>query len=94
MILYQRFIYLFIYLQNHSLSGQGPLNPLGPALLQQGHLEQCVQHHVQGLLEISKATGQRVLHRPHCTEVLLVFRGNLLCTSLCPLPLVLALGTT
>ena len=31
---------------------------------------------------------------PSLTQVLLVFRGNLLCAGLCPWPVVLALGTT
>ena len=39
-------------------------------------------------------TQSRVPRATSSTEGLLVFRGNLLCSSLCPWPLVLAPGTT
>ena len=58
-------------------------------LLQQGHPEQGAQGHTQLALEDPQGgdptdSGQPVpvLHHPHSTEVFLVFRGNLLCSSL------------
>jgi len=64
------------------------------ALLQQGHPEQGAQAGLQG--GDPTACGQPVplLHHLHSIEVLLLFERNLLCSSLCPLPPVLALGTT
>ena len=68
--------------------------------LQQGHPEQRAQGCVQVALEDlqggeSTASVQPVplLRHLNSTEVLLVVRGNLLCSSLCPLPPFLAQGT-
>jgi len=75
---------------------QGPLHPSGPTHLQQSHPE----HGAQGCGDPQggdrTAFGQPVpvLCHPHSTEVLLVFRRNFLRSSLCPWPLVLALGTS
>ena len=75
--------------------------PQAQALLQQEHPEQGVQGHIQAALEDLQggsltAPGQPVpvLHHLHSAAVLLVFRGDLLCFSLCLLPLFLALGIT
>jgi len=69
--------------------------------LQQGHPEQSTQSHIQmafGDLPEGDptASGQPVplLCHPQSTGVLLVFRGTILCSNLCLLPLVLALDTT
>jgi len=73
-----------------------PLQPLP----QQGHPEQGAQGHVQAALGDPQggdptASGQPCASAPslHSTEGLLVFRGNLLCSSLCPWPLILAMRT-
>lgn len=75
---------------------------LVPPLLQQGHPQQGAQHHLQeaseDLQEGDSTTSLGSLC--HCSitctaqKGCLVFMGNLLCSSLCPLPLVLSLGTT
>jgi len=78
--------------------------------LKQGHLEQAVQDHVQAVFEylqgwrLHHLPGQPVpvLGHSHSEKVFpdvqreppVFLRGNLLCFSLCPLPLVLSLGTT
>jgi len=79
---------------------QRTLGPSAQVLLQQRHPEQGAQDHVQVALEDPQggdptASGQPVpvLHHLRSIAVLLVFRGNLLCSSLCPLHLALALGT-
>jgi len=71
-------------------------------LLKQGHLEQAAQDHIQVGFE---RLQQRRHHNPfgqpvpvfHTLKVkkfFLMFTWNFLCFSLCPLPLVLSLGTT
>ena len=74
---------------------------LAQLLLQLEHPEKGAQAHVQvafGHLQGGDPTtsGQPmpVLHYLDSTEVLLVLRGILRCSNLCPLPLVLALGAT
>jgi len=71
-------------------------------LLKQGHLEPLAQEHVWTAWSISKdgdpTTSLGKL--PQCSVTLtvkkcfLMFRGNLLCFSLCPLPLVLSVDTS
>jgi len=75
--------------------------PLYHLLLQREHPEQDAQVHIHMAMEDLQggdptASGQPVpvLCHLHRRAVLLVFRGNLLCFSLCPLPPVPALGTT
>lgn len=75
----------------------------GPALMfKQGHLELGAQDHVQTAFQYLQA---RRLHTSlqnlcqqsclcHSKMCFLMFRRNLLCFSLDPLPLVLSLGTT
>jgi len=71
-------------------------------LLKQGLLQQAAQDHIQVGFEYLQ---RRRIHNPsvlpvQCSVTLkvkkffLVFRWNFLCFSLCPLPLVLSLGTT
>jgi len=79
----------------------GSSNPT--PLLKQGLLQQAAQDLVQAGLEYLQ---RRRLHNPlwaACSRALspfkvkkffLMFRQNILCFSLCPLPLVLSLGTT
>ena len=70
-------------------------------LLQQGHPQQGAQAHVQvtsGDLQGGDPTaslGNPCQRSIICTaqKCFLVFRGNLLCSNLRPLPLVLALGS-
>jgi len=76
---------------------EGPLTQL---LLQQGHPEQGTQDHVQAAFEDlqgggSTATSNLCQCSVTYTEQkhLMMFRGNLLYSSLCPLPLVLVPGT-
>lgn len=68
--------------------------------LRHGHTEQGTQAHVQAALKISKEETPQPLGRLcQCSvscathNFFLIFRGNLLCSSLCPLPLIPALGT-
>jgi len=88
---WHRYWWVALTRSQNSWSGQYFLCSPGPAPLQQGHPEQGAEAHGQaasgGLQGDPSAPGQPV-------PVLLVFRGNLLCSSLCPWPLVLALGTT
>jgi len=75
----------------------------GPTPLpKQGHLQQVPQDCVQAGLEYLQ---RRRIHNPlgslfqgsvtiQVKKFFLVFRWNFLCFSLCPLPLVLSLGTT
>ena len=72
-----------------------------PTLLQQGHLKQGVQQHVQELLHCSKEeTPQPLVSLCWCSvtctvlKCFLTFGENFLCSRLCPLALVLALGIT
>lgn len=73
-------------------------------LLKQGHLQQLAQDHAQvafEVLKISKETDctTSLGNLYYCSitckvqNYFLIFRQNLLCTSLCLLPLVLVLGT-
>jgi len=69
-------------------------------VLNQGHLEQatqdCVQvgfEYVQGR-RCHNSSGQPVPVTLKVKKFFLVFRWNFLCFILCPLPLVLSLGTT
>ena len=91
-------------LQHHRITEwlglQGPLGPSAPAPAPAGTPRAgCPGPHPGG-------SGRSPRRRPHSlwaacasapslhsTEGLLVFRGNLLCSSLCPWPLVLALDT-
>jgi len=75
----------------------------GPTPLpKQGHLQQAAQDLVQPGFEypqrrrLHNPSGQPVpvLHHPQSEEVLPHVQMNLLCFSLCLLPLVLLLGTT
>jgi len=60
-------------------------------LPKQGHPELAVQDHVQASFEYLQ---RRRLHNLRVKKFFLMFRWNSLCFSLCPLPLVLLLGTT
>jgi len=77
---------------------QGSSGPT--SLLKQGHLEQVTQDLVQAGFEypqrLHNLPGQPVpvLHHVRVKKFFLMFRRNFLCCSLCPLPLVLSLGTT
>jgi len=71
------------------------------ALLSQGQLESVAQDHVQVAFNCLQAwrlhlSGQSVpvLSHRHSEKCFPAFRATLLCFSLCPLPLILALGTT
>ena len=80
------------------LCGSSGPNPLP----KQGHLQQAAQDRIQAGLEylqrrrLHNLPGQPVpgLRHPQREEVLPMFSWNFLCFSLCPLPLVLSLGTT
>ena len=79
--------------------GKGSLEVSGPVLVPAGTPRaKCSEPHPSSFWRSPRkrptASGQPVpgLHHPHSTEVLLVFRGNLLFSSLCPWPLVLALS--
>jgi len=67
-------------------------------LLKQGHLQQAAQDLVQADREGDSTTSLGSLFQCSVTlrgkKFFLMFRWNLLCFSLCPLPLVLSLGTT
>lgn len=71
-------------------------------LIQQGHSEQCTQAHVQMALEVLQPGDFKTSLGSLCqcpvthavNKFFLMFRGNLLYSSLCPLPLALAVGTT
>jgi len=91
--------------QTHRMAGAGrdlcgASSPTPP--LKQGHLQQAAQDLVQGGLEylqrrrLHSLPGQPVpvLRHPQSEEVLPHVQTNFLCFSLCPLPLVLSLGTT
>uniref|UniRef100_A0A8B9QH24 Glycoprotein endo-alpha-1,2-mannosidase n=2 Tax=Apteryx owenii TaxID=8824 RepID=A0A8B9QH24_APTOW len=68
----------------------------------QGQLEQAAQDHVQLGFKYLQGCGLHSLSRkpvsmfsyPCSKEVFLMFKWNFLCFSLCPLPLILSLGTT
>jgi len=74
----------------------------GPiSLLKQGHPELVAQDHVQRAFEYSPGDSTNSLgNLCQCsvtfmlTKYFLKFRANCLCFSVCPLPLVLSLGTT
>jgi len=74
-----------------------------PTLLpKQAHLQQALEDLVQAVLNISRERDSTASLGSlfHCPVTLrgkrffLMFRRNFLCLSLCPLPLVLSLGTT
>jgi len=77
-------------------------SPSPAPLLKQGHLEQAAQNLVQVGLEYLQRRRLHSLPRqpvpvlchPQSEDVLPHVRQNFLCFSLCPLPLVLSLGTT
>jgi len=91
--------------QNHRMVGVGRGlwgSSSQTPLTRQGHLQQTVQDHIQADLEYLQI---RRLHNPsgqllQCSvtlqvkKIFLMFRQNKLCFSLCPLPVVLLLGTT
>ena len=75
--------------------------PFGPTpMLKQGQLEEVAQEYAQQLLKVSKDVDSKIslgnfcLVTPSVVKCFLIFREDLLCFRLCPLPLVLALGTT
>ena len=81
------------------LCGSSSPNPLP----KQGHLQQAVEDLVQAGLEFISREGDSTtsldsLFQGSITlrgkKFFLMFRRNFLCFSLCPLPLVLSLGTT
>lgn len=89
-------VYIYIYIsQNHrttALSEVGRdlwVHQVQP-LLKHGYPYQGEQHHQVTLGGDPTDSGQTVPQLSHqrSTEVLLVLRGNLLCFSLCPQPLV------
>lgn len=89
-------VYIYIYMsQNHrttALSEVGRdlwVHQVQP-LLKHGYPYQGEQHHQVTLGGDPTDSGQTVPQLSHqrSTEVLLVLRGNLLCFSLCPQPLV------
>ena len=71
-------------------------------LLKQGHLEPAGQDHVQTAFEYLQGGRLHnllwllvpVFRYPCSKELFPIFRVNFLCFNLCPLPLVLSLGTT
>lgn len=77
----------------------GPSGTIGPNPRSRRDTQQGAQHQVQAASEDLQgdpaASWQTVLLLCHLhnTEVLPVFRGDLLCSNLHPLPLVLTLGT-
>ena len=82
--------------------GGTPGDPPAQPLPKQGHPEQAAQHRGQGGWNISRegdstaplgSLGQGSI-TPRGKKLLPMFRRNFLCLSLCPLPLVLSLGTT
>jgi len=91
--------------QNHRIVGVGRdlCGSSSPTLLpKQGYLQQAAQDPVQAGLEylqrrrLHNLPGQPVQGSVTLRgkKFLLMFRRNFLCFSLCPLPLVLSLGTT
>ena len=71
---------------------EGPLGiPQPNPLPKQGHPEQGAQHRGQAVLEYLQ---RRRLHSLRGKKFFLVFSWSFLGFSLCPLPLVLSLGTT
>ena len=89
-------------LATESLSGwcwKGALEGIwSKPLLKQGHLEpvawMAFEYLQGGALHSFSGQPVPVLSHSHGGKAFLMFRGNLLCFSLCPLPLVLPLGTT
>lgn len=67
--------------------------PLVQTLLQQGHPEQAAQGRIQVGCEVLQG-GDSTTLRATCANSFLMVSQNLLCSSLHPLPLVVALGTT
>ena len=71
-------------------------------LLEQDHPEQVAQDRIQAGFEYLQRRRLHnlseqpvpVLGHPQSEEFFFRFRWNFLCSSLCPLPLVLSLGTT
>jgi len=92
--------------QNHRVVGVGRdlCGSASPNLLpKQGHLQQAAQDLVQAGLEFISREGESTtslgsLFQGSVTlrgkKFFLMFRQSFLCFSLCPLPLVLSLGTT
>jgi len=91
--------------QNHRILGVGRdlwLSPSPNPLPKQGHQQQAAQHHVQAGLNISREGDSTAPLGSLCQgsvtlrgkKIFLMFSWNFLCFSLCPLPLVLSLGTT
>ena len=91
--------------QNHRMFGVGRdlCGSSSPTLLpKQGHPQQAAQDLVQvGLEYLQRRRLHNLPGQPVPVSVtlrgkkfLLMFRRNFLCLSLCPLPLVLSLGTT
>lgn len=79
-------------------SGDGPV----PPLLKQGQLQQAAWGHVQ--LDVEYLQGRRCYNlsgqpllafkQPLSKDIVPMFKWHFPCLGLCPLPLVLALGTT
>jgi len=84
--------------------GRDPWRSSGPTLLlKQDHQEPGAQDHVQMAFEclqggrLHNLSGQPLAilgHTHRVKKYFLMFRWTLLCFSLCPLPVVLSLGTT
>jgi len=98
-------VLIFTESQNHrmvevgrDLCGSSSPTPLP----KQGHLQQAAQDRIQVVVNISRegdsTTSLGSLFQSSVTlrvkKFFLMFRWNFLCFSLCPLPLVLSLGTT
>lgn len=86
-----------------SESGRDLWRSSGPIpLLKQGNLQPAAQDHIQtafdsfqhGRLHNISAQPVPLLSPLTVKQFFLMFRGNILCFSLCQLPLVLSLGTT
>jgi len=92
-------------LRYHSITDQqrlaGPSGPIVPNPCSSRNSQQGAQHQVQAASEDLRGGDPSAAWQPelllchlHSTELLPVFRGDLLCSNLYPLPLVLALGTS
>ena len=84
------------WLRLEGTSGHHPVQIVCSSRATQNKFPRTVFRRISPGMETPQLPGQPVpgLSHPYSKKCFPMFRGNLLCFSVCPLPLVLSLGTT